>query len=143
MELMMAGYWLKPDDGKCVLITEHHQWVRNQKNAEDLGIPAAVYQEIMRLPETDQDGIRILALKCGLVRIRENKRDTSIQFWAEANRLEFVLRAVVKAMNGVEIHPDTRLIIGNLLPGERVAMTLRELDAHLENGEPVFPTPKS
>jgi hypothetical protein len=134
----MAGYWLKPDDGKCVKITTHDAWVRDAKNAEDLGIPADVYAEIMRYPEDAQDEIRILALRCGLVRVRENKWDTSVQFWAAANRVESVLRAIVTALHSVSLHPDTRLIIGNLLPQERVSVTLRELEAHLESGEAVF-----
>ena len=134
----MAGYWLKPD-GECVEITTHNDWVRNQRNAENLGLPPEAYAEIMQYPATAIDEIRLVGVRHGLVRIREHKRHISVQFMAEANRVEMVLRAVVKALNGVEIHPDSRLVVDNLLPQERVVISLRELEIALKNGEAVFP----
>jgi hypothetical protein len=134
----MAGYWLKPETGECERVTTHDEWVRDQKNAERLGLPPEVYAEIMRHPPTAVDEIRILAVNCGLVRIREHPRYTSVQFSAEPHRVDLVLRAVVKALHGVGIHPDTRLVIDNLATGDRTAMTIRELESAIENGRAVF-----
>ena len=135
----MAGYWLRPDTGECVQVaTTHDEWLQNQKNAEDLGLLPEACKEIMGYAPTAVDEIRLVGVRHGLVRIREHKRHVSVQFWAELNCLNSVLQAVVKALNGVGIHPDTRLVIDNLLSDERVAMTLRELEAALENGEMVL-----
>ena len=135
----MAGFSLEPDTGECVRVaTTHDEWVRDPKNADDLGLPPEVYAAIMRHPPTAVDEIRILAVKCGLVRVREHPRYTSVQFWVEPNRVDAVLRAVVKALDDAAIHPDTRLIIDNLLVQEARAMTIRELETALENGCAVF-----
>lgn len=134
----MAGYWLRPETNECVQVTTHDEWVRDWKNAEHLGIPREVYDQIMQYPPTAVDEIRILAVRCGLVRIREHKWHVSVQSWAAPHRVAVVLRATVKALNGVGIHPDTRLVIDNLLPQERVVMSLRELESALENGRQVF-----
>ena len=131
----MAGYWLKPDTGECVRVaTTHDEWVRDRKNADRLGLPPEVYAEIMHYPPTSIDEIRILAVKCGLVRIREHRRHVSVQFMAEPRRRGPILQAAAKALHGVGIHPDTELVIDDLSTNERTAMTLRDLEAALENG---------
>jgi hypothetical protein len=135
----MAGYWLRPATDECVRVeSTHDAWVRDWKNAQHLGLPPEVYAEIMRHPPTAVDEIRMLAVRCGLVRIREHPRYTSVQFSAEPHRVGAVLQATVKALHGVGIHPDTRLVVDNLLTQERVAMTIRELAVALDDGEQVF-----
>lgn len=136
----MAGYWLRPDTGECVRVTTHDEWVRNWENADHLGIPASVYAEIMEYPPTAVDEIRTLAVQCGLIRIREHRWHVSVQFMAEPHRVGSVLQATVKGLYAIKLHPDTRLVADNLLPKERVVMTLRELAVALENGQQVFPS---
>ena len=135
----MSGYWLKPDTGECVKVaTTHDAWIRDQEHAARLGLPAAVYDEIMSHPPTAVDEIRLLAVKCGLVRIREHRWHVSVQFWTEPHRVGPLCGEIVKALHGVGIHADTRLVIDNLSAGDRVAMTLRELEVTLENGQEVI-----
>ena len=84
----MAGYWLNPETGLCVRVaTTHDEWVRDRKNAEDLGLPDTVYREIMSYDPTDIDPIRLAAVRCGLVRIREHRRHISVQYMADADVL--------------------------------------------------------
>ena len=47
----------------------------------------------------------------------------------EAGRVGTVLAAVVRALLGAGIHPDTRLIVDNLLTGESRAILLGGLQA--------------
>ncbi len=81
----------------------------------------------MLLSESAVDEIRILALQGGLIRIRQHKRYTSVQFHATADQATEVLQAVLRALAELEVHPDERLEIDNLSLGESVAITLREL----------------
>jgi len=128
----MAGYWLNPERNQCVQVaTTHDEWVRDRANADALGLPEAVYEEIMSYRPADIDPIRLAAVRFGLVRIREHRWHVSVQYWAETDRVEVVLGAVVRALTGLGIHPDTWLIVDNLLLKDSLAMTLRELETTL------------
>jgi len=131
----MAGFWLHPDTGQCVRVaTTHDEWVRDRQNAEALGLPDDAYQQIISYPATAIDAIRLVAVRYGLVRIREHRRHVSVQYAAEHNREQAVLQAIATALTGL-IHPDTRLVIDNLLLRESTAITLAELQADLKTRE--------
>jgi hypothetical protein len=125
----MAGYWLDPKTGQCVRVTTtHDEWIPDRQHAEDLGLPEAAYREIMSFAPTNIDPIRLVAVRCGLVRIREHRRYVSVQYISEADRVGLISDAVAIALTDLGIHPDTRLIVDNFLLGESVAMTLAGLD---------------
>ena len=134
-----AGYWLDPDTGRCVKVeTTHDEWIRVAENARSMGVPQAIYAEIMKYPPTAVDQIRLLAIHAGLVRMREHPRYLSVQFAAEGSRVASVLKAIVAALGDLKIHPDTRLEMDNLLLGESTAMTVAEMRIRIANGQPVF-----
>jgi hypothetical protein len=135
-----AGYWLNPATGKCVRVaTTHDEWVRDKSNAESIGLPEAAYDAIMQHPVTSIDEIRLVALDWGLVRIREHPRYTSVQFSAQPYHVKAILQAVVTALAEVKLHPDTMLVIDNLLLHDSARIELRELDGKLAKDEPVLP----
>jgi len=136
---MGAGYWLNPDTGKCVQVrTTHDEWVRDKENARSIGVPQWVYDEIMRYPPTAVDEIRLLALHCGLVRMREHPRYLSIQFAAERLHVAQVLPAIAAALNELPIHADTIIRMDNLRLNESVSITVAELKNRLESQQPLF-----
>ncbi len=123
------GHYLNATTGQIVLVTTHNDWIRNAANAASVGLPDDFYRQIMLLPDTAIDEIRILALKGGLVRIRQHKWHTSVQFWTGADQVGTIVDAVVKALAELKIHPDERLEIGNLCLDESVTITFRALQA--------------
>jgi hypothetical protein len=140
---MGAGYWLNPDTGKCVqVITTHDEWVRDNANARSMGVPQWVYDEIMRHPPTAVDEIRLLALHCGLVRMREHPRYLSIQFAAERHRITRVLLAIATALSDLTIHADTNIRMDNLLLNDSLSITVAELQSRVESQQRVFPEDK-
>ena len=124
---MGAGHWINPKTGQCLQVTTHNDWIRDATNAKSIGLPDHRYRDIMTLPDNAIDEIRILALKGGLVRSRQHRRYTSVQFWATAEEVETILQAVLRAVTELGIHPDEQLEIDNLLLGESVSLTLRAL----------------
>jgi hypothetical protein len=70
--------------------------------------------------------------------MREHPRYLSVQFTAEPQWVTPVLKAVIVALTNLKIHLDTMLKVDNLLSGESVSITLRELQGKMECGEPVF-----
>jgi len=95
---MGARHWLNPTTGRCEQVTTHNDWIRNAANAKSLGLPDSLYRQIMLLPDSAVDEIRILALHGGLVRIRQQTHYTSVQFWASGNQVEAILQAVLRAL---------------------------------------------
>jgi hypothetical protein len=139
-ETMGAGYWLNPGTSQCVRVaTTHDEWVRDRGNAESIGLPQAAYDAIMRHPATAIDEIRLVALNWGLVRIREHPRYTSIQFAAQPYNVKAILQVVVTALAEVKLHPDTMLVIDNLLLHDSARIALGELREKLAKDEPVLP----
>jgi hypothetical protein len=135
-----AGYWLEPKTGRCVQVeTTHDEFVRDRENARSMGVPRQVYDEIMMYSPTDVDEIRLLALHSGLVRMREHPRYLSVQFAAGRESVARVLKAIVKALADMKIHPDTRIEMDNLLLGESTAMTVAELRIRIGSGSGVLP----
>jgi len=124
------GHWLNPKTGQCFRVTTHDEWIRNAENASDIGLPDHLYQQIMRLP--DQSAIeetRRLAVQAGLIRIRQHKRYTSVQFWVMGDQADATLQAVLQALAALGVHPDERLQIDNLCLGKSASVTLRELQS--------------
>ncbi|MGO9115278.1 MAG: hypothetical protein ACLP9L_39195 [Thermoguttaceae bacterium] len=131
---MGAGHWLNPTTGQCEQVTTHNDWIRDETNADSIGLAEDLYRQIMLLPDTAIDQIRILALRGGLVRIRQQKHYTSVQFWAIADQVNSILQAVLRALEALEVHPDERLEVDNLRLRDSMSITLRALQA----GEAVF-----
>jgi hypothetical protein len=88
----------------------------------------------MRLPGTAVDETRRLAVQGGLIRIRQHKRYTSVQFWVMSDQVDATLQAVLQALAELGVHPDERLQIDNLCLGKSTSVTLREL----QNDQAVF-----
>ena len=103
-----------------------------------MGVPEPVYQEIMKYPPEAVDEIRLLALHCGLVRMREHRDRLSVQFAAERPRLPSVLKAIVTALEEMKFHPDTRVEMDDLLLGDSAAMTVGGMRKRVESGQAVF-----
>ena len=70
--MMGNGYWLNPDSGKIIQVgTTHDDWIKNPENAKAIGLPSYAFDDIAQLTPNDVDGIRMAALRGGLVRIRD------------------------------------------------------------------------
>ncbi len=135
----MAGYWLNFDTGKCIRVGgTHDEWIRDKANADGIGLPQAGYAAIMKYSSTAIDEIRLTALHWGLVRIREHRRNTSVQFAAHPHQVTSILQAVVAILRSLTIHPDTMLVIDNLLLTDSVRISLREVENALANDQPVL-----
>lgn len=129
---MGAGYWLRPETGQCIKVaTTHDEFVRDRANAENLGLSASAFNEIMRFPPTALDEIRLVAVRSGLVRIREHRRYLSVQYMAESDRVQPLLRIVVTALHGVGIHPDTWMVVDNLLLHDSQSLMMGQLEESL------------
>lgn len=136
---MGAGYWLNPDTAMCVQVaTTHDEFIRDRANAKSIGLSEDCYTQIMQYPSTAVDEIRLAAVREGFVRLREHPRYLSVQFSALPQRVTLVLKAVVGALIERTIHLDTMLVVDNLLSGDSVSITLRELQRKIESRESVM-----
>ena len=135
---MRPGYWLNPTNGVLERVSTHDEWIRDKHNADSVGLPSHSYDQIMRLPPTAVDEIRLEAMKGGLVRIRQYDGYVSVQFIAQRHQVTSILRAVAVTLQGVQIHPDERLQITNFFLKDQVDVTLADLLDSLKDGRPVM-----
>ena len=126
---MGPGYWLNPATGTLVQVPiSHNEWLRDRNNVKSIGLPDAVYDEVMRHDDTDIDAIRFIGLRNGLVRIRKWAQYLSIQFMVTESH---VLETIAMTLGDLEVHPDTRLQIDNLLLNCSESITLADLESRL------------
>ena len=52
---MGAGHWLNPTTGQCEQVTTHNDWIRDETNADSIGLAEDLYRQIMLLPDTAID----------------------------------------------------------------------------------------
>ena len=72
-ETTVAGFWLNPKTKQCVQVaTTHNEWLRDRQNVASIGLPESAYEEVMRFSPSQEDEIRLVAIRLGLVRIREH-----------------------------------------------------------------------
>ena len=139
MPRMENGYWLNPNNDKCLQVTTHDAWIQNPQNAKAIGLPDYVYEDIAKLPAADQDGIRMLAIHAGLVRIRDYGNSTTVQFAADPQRVQTILWSLLVALKGeLKMHPYTELRIDNLKMKDSVTISIADLQSRLENNQPVL-----
>ena len=56
---MGEGWWLNPTNDKIFSVgTTHNDWIRNPNNATLIGLPADIYEGIMRIPADKVDDKR-------------------------------------------------------------------------------------
>lgn len=132
------GYFLNPDTGKLVRVTTHDAWIRDWNNAQSIGLHRAAYDKLMQLPATDIDGIRMVALDHGLVRIRRYGDSYSVQFAAQRHRVKPILWAVYMAFRQLGTHPDTAITIGNLFLRDEATVTLDMMKQRIQDDEPIL-----
>ena len=130
----MAGYWLNPNTGKCVEVaTTHNEWLRNRQNVGSIGLPESAYEEVMRFSPTQEDQIRLVAIRSGLVRIREHPRYVSVQYAAESDQEKPVLQAVFTALKVLKMSAETTLVIDNFLLRTSIRLGLDDLEKMLKD----------
>ena len=139
MPRMGNGYWLNPNNDKCLQVTTHDAWIQEPQNAKAIGLPDYVYQDIAKLQASDVDEIRMLAIHAGLVRIRDYGNYTAVQFAADPQRVPIVLWSILVVLKGeLKMHPYTELRIDNLKMKDSVTLTLDDLHNRLKNDQPVL-----
>ena len=136
---MGEGWWLNPTNDKIFSVgTTHNDWIRNPNNATLIGLPADIYEGIMRIPADKVDDIRTICVMAGLVRIRDYKNSCSVQYFNERHRNTTILWSVLLALHQVGIHKYTDLRIENLRDREVAQLNLDDLKRKLENDEPIM-----
>ena len=138
--MMGNGYWLNPDSGKIIQVgTTHDDWIKNPENAKAIGLPSYAFDDIAQLTPNDVDGIRMAALRGGLVRIRDYVNYMSVEFSCQKPRQRHFLWSALVALKGdLKTHPYTDLHINNILTKDSVTLNLQDLQTRLTNDESVL-----
>ena len=133
------GYWLEPQTGTLYEVETHDRWLLAPKNQVTVGLTPTQVRVLQSLdPVREIDEIRLCGCLAGLVRLRDNFRHVTVQFYCEPERIVEVLRAVAQAMPGVTGDKFPALIVQNLIDDSISRIHLTDLDAKLDAGEAVL-----
>lgn len=94
------GYWLEWRTGRFDEVYRHDLWLCTPENAKRFNVPPPIIAELSKLhPFKDEDQIRILGLKAGLVRLRDQGNYFAVEFSAQPHEIGDVLRAVERVLS--------------------------------------------
>lgn len=132
------GHWLNPRTGKWIQVYRHELDIQNERKLKELGVPENYAMQIQSMnPHTQQDEVRILAMQAGLVRLRDNQKTYSIQFYLPRQAVRHALWAIVEFFQQIKSNP-WNLTLHNLQYNEVVATTFSELTQKLYKDERVM-----
>jgi len=134
---MGLGLWYNPQADKDYDLQHitHDQWLRDRRNAQELGISSETQWFIANTRNIDL--IRLAATMEGMVRIRDHFKYISVQIYVERGIVELLNRIclVLERRNFSKSDP---LIIDNLRTNESIEITLALLRMHLTSNLPVL-----
>lgn len=130
------GHWLNPKTGKFVLVYRHELDIRKESVAKMLGVSDSLYAQIMSFNQAQANEIRLLAMKAGLIRLRDNPV-YSIQFYLPRRDVREALWSIYQFFQEASIRPWS-LWINNLLTKDEVTISYEDLVAKLKTDEPVL-----
>lgn len=132
------GYWLDWRTGHFDEVYRHDIWLCTPANTERFNVPGEIIADLASLhPFKDEDEIRILGLKAGLVRMRDQGSYFAVEFSAQPADLPAVLRAAERVLTEIEARP-WELFLFNLTTNEEVRIAYNEFQQRLRAGEIVM-----
>jgi hypothetical protein len=100
---MKDGFWINIATGRHERITEHCDWIKVRQNAEKIGLPKSVYEQIKDIPN-DYSGARrekILraVMGAGFIRVRGHGAWIAIEFTAPTKDAVIACRRLLQQVN--------------------------------------------
>jgi hypothetical protein len=133
----LPGHWIDPQTGQHWRVSRHEDWAKSSAIYRGYEFSPEIEKEIQQTE--DEDELRIIGVKAGLIRTRLHiNGHLSIQVWADPARVDSLLHSVVRFCQETEVLPNQDLKIDNLGTGDTVVLTLEELGIKLKNGKNVF-----
>jgi hypothetical protein len=132
------GYWLDWRTGQFDEVYRHDLWLCTPANGQRFGLPATTIDQLVGLhPFKDEDEIRMLGLKAGLVRMRDQGNYFACEFAAEPHEVGDLLRAVEQVLSQTEARP-WELFLFNLATNEQANIDYDEFVRRLASKEPII-----
>jgi len=87
------GYWYNPVNNKAVIVTRHEVDIKKPNVQKKLDVNPAVIDALQELPNTseNEDKIKMLAARSGIVCTRDWQKFTSVQFYGKSNKAKDIL----------------------------------------------------
>ena len=127
---MKEGFWINIATGRHERITEHCDWIKVPENAEKIGLPENVFQEIKNLPN-DYGGPKrekilraVMNAARGFIRVRGHGSWIAVEFTAPTKDALGACSSLLPEVCG----PLTVLRFNNLRTNESLEMTFVEFE---------------
>lgn len=123
------GYWLNPANQKWIPVTRHELAMRDAAALAELSVASQVIDAAQRISPSGRDGenkLRILGIRNGLIRIRDQDMYISVQFDAPVEVETGLLHFVRGFFAANELwRPFVR--VGNLRTNSEITYSWQEL----------------
>lgn len=133
-----TAWWIRASDGAIEPVLKHDLWIRNAENLKKWNLQH-LQTVLSALTCNQEDEIRTVGLKAGLIRVRETNGEYSVQLFASKDQLRHYLQVIFSSLSPM-VGPLTIVRIGNLHDDyqERVRMTWADFETKIESGLPVM-----
>lgn len=87
------GYWYNPKSNVALVVTRHEVDIKKPNVQQKINLHSAAREALKELPNTpeNEDQIKILGVRSGLVRIRDWQKFVSIQFFGKGSKAKDTL----------------------------------------------------
>jgi hypothetical protein len=107
-----TAWWIRASDGAIEPVLKHDLWLRNYQNLRRWNLEH-LFMEISNLKCSQEDEIRMIGIRVGLIRVRETNGEYSVQFAASKIQLMHYLQVILISLNPM-MGPLSIVRLGNL-----------------------------
>ena len=122
------GFWLNPLNGKWAEVRRHELAMQNSALLKHLGVESSVIDVAQGISPFSRDGeneLRLLGIRSGLIRVRDQGRYVAVQFDAPESAEVALLRFVHSFLEAVAMWRP-HVCIGNLRTNHEQMLTWSE-----------------
>ena len=133
---MQEGAWINARTGEYWWVDEHCRFVKRPADADKMGLPNYVRQEIADKTCTsgfgpEREAIVIAVMKAGYIRFRGHGQQLTCEFWGDKSRNLWACFEFLQKMAG----PFSHCVINNLKSNEQIALSFQELETRMKEDE--------
>lgn len=133
------GFWLNPATGEIWRVSRHEYWLMDSANQRAAKFSQDVIDALGKLDvASDADPIRLIGVKCGLVRVRDYGNRLSIQFFTPPEEVAVVLASVAAALPKLFSGAEHFLTLHNLHNDSRADVHSQDFLEKVRDGRAVM-----
>lgn len=135
---MADAYWLNPLTDEAYPVSRHEIWISDPQNQEKIGLPEKHRKLIGLLDQHDVDGIRLAAVRGGLIRTRRYQNRVSVQMSVSGYQLKDTLWSVYQLLQRTLSDKHADIDLHNLYNNDSTRVSLSSFGDMLRDDKTIL-----